>query len=353
MTTTRAGNGSVEPAMRLNDLVGGAASIEARRHPGMVVGALQGPTGQSAVLGVGHERLPNGPVPAADTLFEIGSITKVFTGLLLAIAVVRGELTLDTPVSTFLPEPATVPSRDGAQITLAHLATHRSGLPRSPVGLLTEGRAVLVQGKNPYQEWTPERVLEAVAATRLRRAPGSGRIAYSNLGAGLLGLALVAAAGARSYAELVRTRISAPLGLVDTTVLEDAAGLPLATGYRGPGQRAVGHWSLSGLAGAGALLSSGRDMLTFLAAQLQPESTPLAQEIVLSQEERHRGRRFGIALGWVLTGRRGDPILWHNGATGGFRSFAGFAPRRQAAVVLLANSRRGPEPAALRLLSRL
>src|SRR3954470_15443985 len=72
----------------------------------------------------------------------------------------------------------------------------------SPVGLLTEGRAVLVQGTNPYQEWTPERVLEALAATRLRRAPGSGRIVYSNLGAGLLGLALVAAAGAGSYGEL-------------------------------------------------------------------------------------------------------------------------------------------------------
>ena len=74
---------------------------------------------------------------------------------------------------------------------------------------------------------------------------------------------------------------------------------------------------------------------------------------MLSQQERHRNRRFGVALGWVLTGRPGDPILWHNGATGGFRSFAGFAPRRQAAVVLLTNSRRGPEPAALRLLCRL
>jgi CubicO group peptidase (beta-lactamase class C family) len=94
-------------------------------------------------------------------------------------------------------------------------------------------------------------------------------------------------------------------------------------------------------------------MLTFLAAQLQPESTTLAEAIVLSQRERHRSRRFGIALGWVVTGRPGEPILWHNGATGGFRSFAGLAPHRQAAVVLLANSRRGPEPAALRLLSRL
>jgi len=205
MTTTRAGNGSVEPAMRLDELVAVAASIEARRHPGRVMGALQGPTGQRAVLGVGHEWLPDGPVPTSDTLFEIESITRVFTGLLLAIAVVRNEVTLDTPVNALLPGRDAVPSRDGVQITLEHLATHRSGLPPSPVGLLTEGRAVLVQGTNPYQEWTPEGVLEALAATRLRRAPGSGRIVYSNLGAGLLGLALVAAAGAGSYGELVRS----------------------------------------------------------------------------------------------------------------------------------------------------
>ena len=352
MKTTRARNGSIEPATRLDELVAAAASGEGRRHPGLVAAALHVPSCQRAAVGVGHAWLPDGPVPAANTLFEIGSITTVFTGLLLAIAVVRGEVTLDTPAHAILPGLDALPNRDAAQITLEHLATHRSGLPRSPVGLLTEARAVLVHGTNPYQEWTPDRVLKAVAAARLRHAPGSGRITYSNLGTGVLGLALVAAAGARTYAELVRTRICAPLDLTDTTVLEDVDGLPLATGYRGRGRR-VDHWSLSGLAGAGALLSSGRDMLTLLAAQLQPESTTLTEAIVLSQQERHRTRRFAIALGWVVTGRPGDPILWHNGATGGFRSFAGFAPRRQGAVVLLTNSRRAPEPAALRLLSRL
>ena len=74
---------------------------------------------------------------------------------------------------------------------------------------------------------------------------------------------------------------------------------------------------------------------------------------MLSQQERQRTRRFGVALGWVVTGRPGKSILWHNGATGGFRSFAGFAPEARSAVVLLANSRRGPDPAALRLLTRL
>jgi D-alanyl-D-alanine-carboxypeptidase/D-alanyl-D-alanine-endopeptidase len=94
-------------------------------------------------------------------------------------------------------------------------------------------------------------------------------------------------------------------------------------------------------------------MLTFLAAQLQPESTTMAEAIALSQQERHHSRRIGIALGWVVTGRSGKPILGHNGATGGFTSFAGFAPEAQSVVVLFANSRRGPEPAALRLLSQL
>ena len=139
--------------------------------------------------------------------------------------------------------------------------------PLTP-GKIAEARTVLIDRANPYRDLTPDRVLDAVAHSRLRRTPGTGRIAYSNLGVGLLGLALVNAARAGSYAELVRSRICVPLGMTDTDVLANIDPDRLAVGYqRG---RPIDHWSLTGLAGAGALLSTGNDMLKFLAAQLQP-----------------------------------------------------------------------------------
>ena len=337
----------------LDDAVALAARAETRRHPGLVIGACDTRTGQRTVVGVGHTRLPDGPAPQANTLFEIGSITKVFTGLLLAIGVVRGEVALDTPIGALLPTGPALPDRDGRQITMEHLATHRSGLPRSPVSTWSEIHRGILQGSNPYQGLDAQRVLDIVAGTRLRRTPGTGRIAYSNLGAGLLGLGLVAAAGASSYGDLVRTRICAPLGMTDTSVLADADPERLADGHRSR-HRPVEHWTLTGVAGAGALLSSARDMLTFLTAQLEPGRTPLAEAITLSQQPRHHDRGFRIGLGWIMTSDRSRVgIVWHNGGTGGFRSFAGFRPDHQTAVVMLANGRKGPERAALHLLSKL
>jgi D-alanyl-D-alanine-carboxypeptidase/D-alanyl-D-alanine-endopeptidase len=186
----------------------------------------------------------------------------------------------------------------------------------------------------------------------LRRTPGTGRIAYSNVGGGLLGLALVYRAGASSYAELVRQRICEPLAMAQTTVLEEADVDQLATGYTAR-RRLVEHWTLTGLAGAGALVSSATDMLRFLTAQLKPESSELGEAVKLGQTERYGGRRFGIGLGWIRMPGRSGMALWHNGGTGGFRSFAGIVPERGVGVVMLANNRRSCDRAAVRLLSEL
>jgi D-alanyl-D-alanine-carboxypeptidase/D-alanyl-D-alanine-endopeptidase len=126
----------------------------------------------------------------------------------------------------------------------------------------------------------------------------------------------------------------------------------VAIGHTARG-RPVDNWILTGLAGAGALLSSANDMLTFLTAQLQPESSELTEPIMLSQVERHREKRFGIGLGWIRMPFRPGLTLWHNGGTGGFRSFAGIVPERGVGVVMLANNSRGCDRAAIRLLSKL
>jgi serine-type D-Ala-D-Ala carboxypeptidase/endopeptidase len=325
-----------------------------RRHVGLVVGAIAA-DGRSEVAAAGRTRLPDGPPPRADTLFEIGSITKVFTALLLAESVVRGELTLDTPVRDLLPE-ADVPARDGVAITVEHLATHTAGLPRNPMPFLAAVRVGWkARNGDPFAAIDRAALLAELARTRLRRTPGTGRIAYSNFGAGVLGHALVAATGAPGYGELVRERICAPLGMADTVLVPDGElAAREADGHRRR-RRPTGHWEVAGLPGAGALRSTAADVLTFLRAQLHPDDTPLGPAIALTHGERRPGRRLGIGLGWLRVSvlLRDEVLLWHNGGTGGFRSFAGFVPTRGTAAVVLANDHRSVDRAGLDLLTAL
>lgn len=327
------------------------AAGRGQRHVGLVAGAVRA-DGERAVAAAGRTRVPDGPTPDAETLFEIGSITKVFTALLLAAAVVRGELTLDTPLRELLPE-VEVPSRDGVEITLQHLATHTSGLPRLPIPWATAvRRQLLARDEDPYAPIDRSALLAALAHTRLRRAPGTGRMAYSNFGAGLLGHALVAASGSADYDTVVRERICGPLGMADTMV---SPGPELsareADGHRRRGRR-TGHWALTGLPGAGALRSTAADLLTFLRAQLRPDDTPLGPAIALTHVERGTGGGPGIGLGWIRISRAGEVLLWHNGGTGGFRSFAGFVPARGVGAVVLVNDARSCDRIGLDLLRR-
>lgn len=266
-----------------------------------------------------------------DTLFEIGSVTKVFTALLLADSVQRGEVALTDPVSKYLPAEVKVPA-----VTLEQLARHTSGLPRLPANLAPKDAA------NPYVDYTVAQLYEFLSAYELPRAAGS-QYEYSNLGAGLLGHALAQRAGV-DYATLVRTRITAPLGMKSTTVtLTDALRRRLAPGHGEKGER-VANWDVTSLAGAGALRSTANDLLTFVAAHLGYQRTPLAPAMTLLLASRSPAGApdLEIALGWhVLKTHDGREIAWHNGGTGGYRSFVGFDPKTRSGVVLLTNSSSG------------
>jgi CubicO group peptidase (beta-lactamase class C family) len=339
-------------AAALDEAVERMAARHGPKHVGLVVGAVTS-AGARSVVAVGHLRAPDGPAPRADTLFEIGSVTKVFTALLLAEAVTRGELSLDTPVGDLLPE-VDVPTRDGVAITVEHLATHTAGLPRNPVSLPV---AVLAQWRardgDPWAVIDRAGLLTALARTRLRRTPGTGRPAYSNVGAGVLGHALVAAAGSRDFGALVQARICGPLGMADTVLLPDGSQAEReAVGHRRR-RRPPGHWEVAGLPGAGALRSTADDLLTFLQAQLSPDDTPLGPAIALTHQERRPGKRLGIGLGWLRVPVRRGVLLWHDGGTGGFRAFAGFVPAAGVGAVVLANDLRSVDRAALDLLTAL
>ncbi len=303
---------------------------ENRKAVGIVVGLVDA-TGERFLAS--GATAPGGAVlPGADTVYEIGSITKVFTSLVLADMVVRGEVGLDDPVARFLPATVKVPERDGKRITLRDLSNQVSGLPRMPDNLKP------ADGADPYVDYGADRLYEFLARCELARAVGE-KYEYSNLGVGLLGHALALKAG-MGYEELVRKRVLEPLGMADTAiVLPERLKARLATGS-GPNLSPVKNWNFDVLAPAGALRSTARDMLKFLTAAMGLRDTPLRAAFdLMRKDERPTGTPdLTIGLGWHVWRRYGTEIVWHNGGTGGYRSFAGFDPAKKAGVVVLCNT---------------
>jgi len=301
-----------------------------RQGVGIVVGVID-PSGRRVVSYGNLARNEKRPVDG-DTVFEIGSTTKVFTSLLLTDAVRRSEVALTDPVSKFLPAGVKVPERGGRKITLQDLATHTSGLPRLPSNMTPRDLA------NPYADYTVQHLHDFLSSYKLPRDIGA-QFEYSNLGAGLLGHVLSRRAG-MSYEALVRTRITEPLGMSSTAItLSESLKRRLATGHDASGGP-VSSWDLPTLAGAGALRSTVNDLLKFLAAQLGPSKTPLAPAMAAQLAVRQPTGIPGleIALGWHILVGQGQEIVWHNGGTGGYRSFIGFDAKRKAGVVVLSNT---------------
>jgi D-alanyl-D-alanine-carboxypeptidase/D-alanyl-D-alanine-endopeptidase len=279
----------------------------ARKHVGVAVGVLW--QGERWTFGCGRLRATEPARVGANSIFEIGSVTKVFTATLLAEMAEHGVIRLDDPVRRHLPDDVRVPIR-GRPITLCHLASQTSGLPRLPPGLF---RRSLRQHRDPYAGFGEQDLFDALARTRLKSAPGV-RLRYSNFGFGLLGYVLARRAGT-SYGELVYDRICAPLGLAETGLeIADTANGRVADGHNRRG-RSVPHWHLGALAGAGGLRSTLNDLLRFLDLQLTEPATPLARAARATHGPRATRGRLEQGLGWVSLPLRGDPrlMLWHSG----------------------------------------
>lgn len=321
---------SLLPATSIDALL--RERVESAATPGLVVGVLDASGQRFFSRGTGAP----GRVQLDDnTLFEIGSITKVFTSTILADMAVRGEVDLTDPLDRYLPAGSRVPSKDGRQITLSNLATHMSGLPRLPNNLSPRDMA------NPYVDYTAEKLYAFLAGHKLRRAPGA-QFEYSNVGGGLLGHVLELRAGV-AYESLVATRVLQPLGMTRTRIaLSDTDRSALAAGHN-PGGQVTPPWDLGVLAGAGALRSTAADVLRFLAANIQAHANssvaPLAAALRLTHEPRHSiGPGAEIGLGWIIRATPSGKIYMHDGGTGGHRSFAAFDPLRRVAVVVLSAS---------------
>lgn len=266
------------------------------------------------------------------TLFEIGSITKAITGTLLADMVRRGEVALDDPVAQHLPTDWTVPQVGDRPITLLDLATHTSGLPRMPAEFTPE------DPENPYADVDLAALRDFLAAAKPARAPGTS-YEYSNLGFAVLGQAL-AHAGGKSWLELVRERVLLPLGMRDTWLeVRPADAGRFAAGHNSR-FIAVPHWDLGAFAPAGGLRSTVVDMSRLAAALKMPADTGVTAGIILATTG-FRALGSGtdsVGLGWHIRNRDGSRIAWHNGGTGGFRTWVGSDRGRDRGAVVLANA---------------
>jgi CubicO group peptidase (beta-lactamase class C family) len=275
-------------------------------------------------LDQGDKRPLNG-----DTIFEIGSVTDVFTSLLLADMVQRGEVALADPVAKYLPKGVKVPEYGGRRITLEDLSTHTSGLPRLASNLKPANPA------NPYADYSVERLYEFLSTYKMWRDIGPG-FEYSDLNGGLLGHALARRAG-MDYEALVTSRIAQPLHMSSTRItLSTDMKSRMAVGHNDR-LAAAPNWDFQALAGAGALRSSANDLLMFLAAHLGYSRSPLAPALAAMMKVRRPTTIPGteMALGWVVAP---DGIVWHNGSTAGYRAFVGYELRSRAGVVVLSNT---------------
>lgn len=278
-----------------------------------------------------------------NTVFEIGSITKTFTGILLANEVTNGELSLNDPLQNLLPEGITAPTRNGNSIKLVHLANHSSSLPRVPDDL------VRLNPGNPYSHYTITQLYENLNAYELTRDIGS-KFEYSNYGMGLLGTVL-ADKNHVSYEDLVVKNIADPLGMESTRItLSPDMKSRLAKGHRMGIE--VENWDLPAIAGAGALRSTAVDMLKYLAANMGIKKTKLYTAMALSHQYSGSGDgNVRAGLGWMTMDVEGVDVVWHDGGTGGYMSFAGFTRDGQKGVVVLTNSTGFPDDIGFHLLN--
>jgi CubicO group peptidase (beta-lactamase class C family) len=303
---------------------------EGKKAVGIVVGVID-PSGQK-IVAHGRVALDRDQLPGGDTVFEVGSITKVFTSLALADMIERGEVKPDDPVSKFLPPGVKVPSRNGREITLLNLSMQVSGLPRLPDNLAPADAA------NPYADYDAVKLYDFLSHHTLTRDIGE-KYEYSNLGAGLLGFALARKAG-MSYEELIRRRIIEPLGMTSTSITLSADQKKRLAAGHNAGLEPVKNWDFDALAGCGAIRSTVNDMLKFVAANLELTGTPLkaAMRRMRSVHRETGTPDLEILMAWHEFHKYGTDIVWHNGGTYGYRSFAGMDLAKKSGVVILCNT---------------
>ena len=280
-------------------------------------------TGQleALLLNYGSTAKGGGQPVTSNTIYEIGSITKVFTGIMLAEDVNNGSMKLEDPIQNYFPLNVHAPVYKDIPIKVVDLATHRSALPRD---LTSDDIEDLYVWLNGYE---------------LSHKPGSQYV-YSNLGYSLLG-DMIARLADGKYDDLEFQLVSKPLGLADTVVtLSEEQKSRLAQGYTYDGSPAPYFPDTGAMAPAGYLRSTITDMTRFLIENMNPDATALTPSIKLAQTMQTEGRNpgTGIGLGWeIFQPETNDERIWKSGATSSFSSYISFQTGTPIGFVALTN----------------
>ena len=310
-------------------------------NTGIVVGIIDGDKTEYYSYGV--RSLTSKEPVNEHSVFEIGSITKTFTGIILADRVIKGKMSLDDPLQKYLPAGVTAPTRNGASIKLVNLSNHTSSLPRMPNNFNPANPA------NPFADYSEKQLYDFLKSYELPRDIGS-QYEYSNYAAGLLGHIMATSEG-MAYEALMIDVIAGPLGLKDTRItFTPNMKKNLAMGHSNGVQ--VENWDITTLAGAGAIRSTAVDMLKYVHANMGKVKSKLYPAMQLSHKNsRAEGATPVVGLGWHTTISPEMNIIWHNGGTGGYRTFAGFIKGGARGVVVLSNSTISIDDIGLHLLN--
>jgi CubicO group peptidase (beta-lactamase class C family) len=336
-----------------------------KTHAAFVVGLVD-PNG-TQFYGYGNMSKANNTTVDKNTIFAIGSNTKVFTTMLLADMLEDGLINLDDPIEKYLPSNITVPQYKGHKITIEDLATHTSGLPEFPANYCTSFQMAnpqtpsdIIQTRlnlmNCTKNYTFDQFYQGLSNTTISREPGT-KLEYSTFGSALLGNILVSKSNMSSYEELLKKRILNVLGMNDTSInLSEAQKSRLAIGHLYGQELPLLNFS-NPIVPGGGLYSSASDMLKFLSANIGLIKTKLDKPMQkshlilhdtgqtipnnkkVSNQNMTDSSGFYIGLGWFITTDFGNEIIWHNGATaGGYNAFMGFNPATDRGIVILCSS---------------
>lgn len=293
----------------------------------------------------GEAKKGEGTLPVNTTIFEIGSISKTFTSILLAQAVLDKKISLDDDIRKYLPANCTKLELDGKPVLVKHLSNHTSGLPRLTDDLATTPG---YNENDPYRHYTKEMYFNYLARVKLVSVPGTKQ-EYSNTGVAVLGIILQKVYG-QTYEQLLKKYIAEPLKMDNTSTFVPEKQLDnFATGYENGA--ATHHWNLADTNPAGGIRSTLADMVLYLKANM----TDAMPAIALSHKETFKAEKDAIGLGWFLYPVKGDTLIWHNGGTGGFTSYTGYLKDSKAGVVVLSNSasQNGPDKIGTSILKFL
>ena len=289
-------------------------------------------------VGVGQLSRTDTRTPDENTVYELGSISKVFTGILLADAIERKLVTATTPAGELLPSGYSMPvssKKPERKITLTDLSTHVSGLPRMPTNI-----DIAKNPTNPYVEYTAEKMFDFVSAHELTRKPGILE-EYSNLGVGLLG-ELLSQKQNSDYESLLLDRITKPLAMNDTSLTLSADQRDRLATPHAAGLIPSSNWEFKAMAGAGAIRSTVGDMLKFCRANLSAPDSPTGKAIDIAFSQQRKPKGLGsrpMGFGWIIN--PGTETHWHNGGTGGYHTIMFVNRKQNRAAVVLCNTATG------------